>query len=108
MKETILLVDDEQQVRVHVGLTLRNAGYAVLTAGSGEEALQTFARRRTSIAIVDAGLADLSGLELLKRWKAIAPDTEIILTLDRDKLDLAGESLKLEACCSGPWTPKFC
>ncbi|MBS5050204.1 MAG: histidine kinase [Desulfovibrionaceae bacterium] len=97
MKETILLVDDEQQVRVHVGLTLRNAGYAVLTAGSGEEALQTFARRRTSIAIVDAGLADLSGLELLKRWKAIAPDTEIILTLDRDKLDLAGESLKLEA-----------
>ena len=29
MKETILLVDDEQQVRVHVGLTLRNAGYAV-------------------------------------------------------------------------------
>lgn len=97
MKETILLVDDEQDVRVHVGLALRNAGYAVLTAGSGEEALQTFARQRTPIILADAGLSDISGLELLRRWKSIAPDTEVILSVERHEFDLAAESLKLEA-----------
>ena len=53
MKETILLVDDEQGIRTVMGLSLRDAGYNVITVASGEEALQLFAERPIPIVITD-------------------------------------------------------
>lgn len=47
MKETILLVDDEQGIRTVMGLSLRDAGYNVITVASGEEA-RSFSRNGPS------------------------------------------------------------
>ena len=79
MKETILLVDDEQGIRTVMGLSLRDAGYNVITVASGEEALQLFAERPIPIVITDIRMPGMNGLDLLKHIKILAPETEVIL-----------------------------
>ena len=69
MKETILLVDDEQGIRTVMGLSLRDAGYNVITVASGEEALQLFAERPIPIVITDIRMPGMNGLDLLKHIK---------------------------------------
>ena len=64
MKETILLVDDEQGIRTVMGLSLRDAGYNVITVASGEEALQLFAERPIPIVITDIRMPGMNGLDL--------------------------------------------
>ena len=75
MKETILLVDDEQGIRTVMGLSLRDAGYNVITVASGEEALQLFAERPIPIVITDIRMPGMNGLDLLKHIKILAPET---------------------------------
>ena len=65
MKETILLVDDEQGIRTVMGLSLRDAGYNVITVASGEEALQLFAERPIPIVITDIRMPGMNGLDPL-------------------------------------------
>lgn len=97
MNETILLVDDEQGIRTVMGLSLRDAGYNVLTVPSGEEALELFAKRPIPIVITDIKMPGISGLELLKQIKSTAPETEVILISGHADLDIAIQGLKLEA-----------
>ena len=49
MKETILFVDDDLDVRTVTSLFLRDAGYNVITVASGEEALQLFGEREVPV-----------------------------------------------------------
>ena len=97
MKETILLVDDEQGIRTVMGLSLRDAGYKVLTVASAEEALQLFAEQTIPIVITDIRMPGMSGLDLLKHIKILSPDTEVILISGHADLEMAIQGLKLEA-----------
>lgn len=97
MKETILLVDDEQGIRTVMGLSLRDAGYNVITVASGEEALQLFAERPIPIVITDIRMPGMNGLDLLKHIKILAPETEVILISGHADLEMAIQGLKLEA-----------
>ena len=97
MKETILLVDDEQGIRTVMGLSLRDAGYNVITVASGEEALQLFAERPIPIVITDIRMPGMNGLDLLKHIKILAPETEVILISGHADLEMASQGLKLEA-----------
>ena len=97
MKEKILLVDDEQSVRTNMGLTLRDAGYNVITVASAEEALQLFAEHPIPIVLTDTQMPGMSGLDLLRHIKIIAPETEVILMSGHADLEMAIQGLKLEA-----------
>ena len=97
MAERILLVDDEEGIRKMLGLILRDAGYAVLTASGGEEALAIFARERPRIVLTDIKMPGMDGIAVLGRIKDISPDTEVIMVTGHGDVDLAIQSIKHQA-----------
>jgi DNA-binding response OmpR family regulator len=67
--KTILVADDESHILNVVSLKLRNAGYRVLTARDGQEALDLALAERPDLLITDYHMPQLSGLELCRRLK---------------------------------------
>ena len=68
-QRTILVADDESHILHVVSLKLRNAGYRVLTAHDGQEALEAAQQERPDLIITDYHMPQLSGLELCRRLK---------------------------------------
>jgi two-component system response regulator ResD len=68
-RETILVVDDDLQIRALVKIFLEQAGYAVATAGDGEDALNVFRSNRSRIALVltDVRMPNMNGFDLADR-----------------------------------------
>lgn len=64
---TILVADDEPHIVQVVALKLRNAGYEVLTAGDGEEALELAHRHRVDLVVTDQMMPYLTGTELARK-----------------------------------------
>ena len=67
--KTILVADDESHILNVVSLKLRNAGYRVLTASDGQEALEMATQERPDLLITDYHMPLLSGIELCRRLK---------------------------------------
>jgi signal transduction histidine kinase len=97
MGETILLVDDEDGIRKVLGISLRDAGYEVLTAANGEEALSVFRAKKPAMVLTDIKMPGMDGIELLQRIKRESADTEVIMLTGHGDLDLAIRSLQCEA-----------
>jgi signal transduction histidine kinase len=96
-KNTILLVDDEEGIRKVLGIYLADMDYKVLTAKSGEEALDIFRKDKPSIVIADIRMPGMNGIELLHRLKKEEPETEVIMMTGHGEMDLAIESVQLDA-----------
>lgn len=96
-QRTILIVDDEEDIREILSLSLSDWGYHVQTAGSGVEALRQFEEIHPDIVLTDIRMPGINGIELLRRMKAIHPDTEVIMITGHGDMDLAIQSLKYEA-----------
>jgi two-component system KDP operon response regulator KdpE len=77
----ILVVDDEAQLRRLLRLTLEEAGYTVREAETGEAALREFARRAPDAVILDLGLPDLPGVEVLARLRQSSSVPVLILSV---------------------------
>lgn len=82
---SILVVDDEQSVRVALGRLLEMAGYAVSVAESGEEGLSVLSRIPVQVVISDNHMPGMSGIDLLKLVRVRYPHImRIMLTGDPD------------------------
>ncbi len=69
-KRRILIVDDDAHLRTFLTEVIGHAGYATVTAASGEEALQVVAAGEPDMALLDITMPGMSGLELAARLKA--------------------------------------
>ncbi|GAB7079999.1 response regulator [Megalodesulfovibrio paquesii] len=96
-EKTVLLVDDEEGIRKVLSLILRDAGYEVHLAVSGEDALNRLAEVQPAIVLTDIKMPGMDGIELLSRIKAQDPDIEVIMLTGHGDLDLAIQSIKREA-----------
>ena len=67
--KTILVADDESHILHVVSLKLRNAGYTVVTARDGQEALELAQQHKPDLLITDYHMPQLSGLELCQKLK---------------------------------------
>jgi CheY-like chemotaxis protein len=77
---TILVVDDDAEVREILAETLAEFGYRVLQAASGEEALPLLERSRNiHLLITDVRMPGMSGLELTERARTRDPSLKVIL-----------------------------
>jgi CheY-like chemotaxis protein len=77
----VLVVDDEPSVLAVTGRTLEEAGYRVLTAANGEEALQVLVRRpEVALVVTDIVMPVLGGEELARRLAADRPDVRVLFT----------------------------
>jgi PAS domain S-box-containing protein len=79
---TILLAEDEDGIRMLVEKLLRDVGLKVVSASTGELAIELFAQRSTAIsfAVLDLTLPGISGIETLARLRQTRPDLKAILT----------------------------
>jgi two-component system response regulator FlrC len=93
-KANILVVDDEPTIRLLVTSVLKDEGYAVTAAASGEEALQLAARRHFHLVITDLKMPGISGVELLERVKGDDPETCVILLTAFGTVEGAVEAMK--------------
>ena len=76
-EKTILVCDDESHILNVVSLKLRNAGYRVLTASDGQEALDLAIQETPDLLITDYHMPLLSGIELCRRLKQNAATMSI-------------------------------
>ncbi|MBI5931671.1 MAG: response regulator transcription factor [Chloroflexi bacterium] len=93
----ILVVDDEGAIRYSVTKTLERVGYQVMTASSGEEALDIMAQNDFDVVVTDIRMPGISGVDLLARIKEQSPDAIVILMTGYASLGTAVESLRLGA-----------
>jgi len=94
----ILIVDDEEDIRVVLSIALSGSGYDVITATTGEEAIRLFSEMHPPIVLTDIKMPGMiDGIELLRQIKRESPDTEIVMMTGHGDMDLAIKSLKFEA-----------
>jgi DNA-binding response OmpR family regulator len=79
MKQHILIVDDEDQIRELLSLYLSKHGYQVSTATTSAETLQIVKRTPVDLVVLDIGLADEDGLGLLSTIKARNPAIQVVM-----------------------------
>jgi two-component system NtrC family response regulator/two-component system nitrogen regulation response regulator GlnG len=92
----ILLVDDERNVHYSIQRALGEA-FRIVSAFSGEEALHKLASDRPALVLLDVKLADLDGLETLRRIKAMDRDVPVILLTAYGTTETAITAMKLGA-----------
>ncbi len=100
----ILLVEDEPMLRDAFRLILEDAGYVVEEAGSAREALESAARSTPSLILLDLGLPDRPGLEVVRelRHRDATRDTPILALTGRT--GAREEQACLEAGCTHFYT----
>jgi len=87
----VLVVDDEIQIRRFLRISLEANGYAIEEAENGHDAVLKVARLRPDLIILDLGLPDMDGLEVIKRLREWSQVPVIVLSVrdtDRDKVAL--------------------
>jgi len=87
--QTILIVDDEPQIRRVMRTTLSSHGYPVIEAKSGEEALGLIRTEHADLIVLDVNLPGISGLETCREIRASSDVPIIMLTVrnsERDKV----------------------
>ena len=108
--KTILVADDESHILAVVSMKLRNAGYTVVTARDGQEALDAATASKPDLLITDYHMPELSGLELCQRLEQ-DPETrsipKIMLTARGYNLEPADtESSGIRCMLSKPFSPR--
>ncbi len=92
MKETVLLIDDDPLVHKVIGSAFKQQGFLTLAALSGEEGLKLLRKSLPDLVILDLGLNDIGGLDLLgaiRNDKSAAPTPVIVLTgTNRENQDI--------------------
>ena len=69
MGRTVLVVDDEQDIRVLARVTLQSAGYRVIEASSGQEALAAIETEGPDVVLLDIRMQDMDGWEVLEKLR---------------------------------------
>jgi DNA-binding NtrC family response regulator len=93
----LLVVDDDSEFRETLATRFSRHGFEVKTATGGEEAIGLAQQREFDVAIFDMMMPGMSGLDLLKRFKADHADTEVILLTGQGTIETAVEAMKLGA-----------
>ena len=97
MKKTLLIVDDEINIRKFIKMSYASKGYDVYTAGSAEEALKVMENHPITILITDMRLPKMSGLELITKVREFSDSPYMIMMTAFGDVDLAVDVMKAGA-----------
>jgi two-component system NtrC family sensor kinase len=93
----ILVVDDEEAIRIAVVRVLAQKGYAITAAQNAEEALRHVEENEFDLVILDIGMPNVDGLTLLTQIKGLAPRTEAVMLSARGSIEIAMRSVQAGA-----------
>lgn len=85
MKPVALIVDDEPQIRRLLRVVLEGENYQVHEAENGQQGLHEIASRRPAVILLDLGLPDMEGLEVLKRLREWSEAPVLVLSVRDDE-----------------------
>src|SRR5256886_5712028 len=97
MSETILVVDDEENIRHTLRGVLADEGFDVLEAPNGRRALELLEHVAPRLAIVDVWMPEVDGIELLERMRSHAPRLPIIVISGHGTIETAVRVIRLGA-----------
>ena len=105
--DRILVVDDEPSIRKIVEYALRDAGFEVLTAGRGDEALAVVARENVDLVVLDLMIPGVDGLEVCRRIRAERNVPIIMLSARGEEVDkVLGLELGADDYVTKPFSPR--
>jgi len=105
--QTVLVVDDEPKIVQLARDYLEHAGFAVLTAGDGASALQAVGTRRPDLVVLDLGIPEVEGLEVIRTIRAAGTTPIVVLTARDTELDtLLGLELGADDYMTKPFSPR--
>ena len=109
MAKTILVVDDSSSVRQVVGIALKGAGYDVLEASDGKDALGKLNGRKVNLIISDVNMPNMDGLTFIKEVKKLASykftPIMMLTTVSEDAKKQEGRAAGAKAWVVKPFKP---
>jgi DNA-binding response OmpR family regulator len=105
--KTVLIVDDEPEILRLVRDYLERAGFEVVTAGNGADALREFGRRRPDLVVLDLTLPETDGLDVARSMRRTGDVPIIMLTARTDEADrVAGLELGADDYVTKPFSAR--
>ncbi len=80
MKKFLLLVDDEESIRILYREEFEDEGYKVITAENGQEALEEFQKNRPDLVILDLQMPGMDGIDVLRQMKMLDSTVPVIIS----------------------------
>ncbi|MEZ4601590.1 MAG: sigma-54 dependent transcriptional regulator [Syntrophotaleaceae bacterium] len=96
-KQKVLLVDEDRQLCSSLAVQLTERDYEVASLFSGQGALELLAEESPDLLLLEQGLADMDGLEVLRQAKQLDEDLNVILVTTSDAPEVAVQALRLGA-----------
>jgi DNA-binding NtrC family response regulator len=93
----VLIVDDDPALRQTMEAIVKSAGMNSITAGTGEEALETIRRSPVDVMLLDVQLPGVSGLHVLRQVRERHPDIGVIMVSVVKEIPVAVEAIKYGA-----------
>ncbi|MBW2731427.1 MAG: sigma-54-dependent Fis family transcriptional regulator [Deltaproteobacteria bacterium] len=90
----ILLVDDEEANLLSLSRIMKREGFSVLTAGDAKAGLESLRQHRVNVLITDLVMPSMTGVDLLKAARTIAPETEVVVMTAYGTVENAVEAMK--------------
>lgn len=104
--ETILIVDDEKEIRNLIGIYLKNEGFHVLEACDGEEGLQLVKKHKVHLIVLDLMMPKVNGIEMCMKVREIAEMPIIMLTAKSQDMDkISGLPIGADDYVTKPFNP---
>ncbi len=95
--EKILIIDDELLIRNFLAETLRRKSFEVTTAPDGKSGIKILKEKSFDLVITDMKMPDITGLEVLRQVKEIAPETMVIIITAFGSIENAVEAMRIGA-----------
>ena len=104
--ETILIVDDEKEIRNLISIYLKNEGFHVLEACDGEEGLQLVKMHKVHLIVLDLMMPKVNGIEMCMKVREIAEMPIIMLTAKSQDMDkIVGLTIGADDYVTKPFNP---
>lgn len=97
LRKRVLVVDDEAEFREMLVEYLHGKGFEALGAGGGEEALELILKFRPGVVLLDVAMPRMTGVEVLKRIKALREETCVVMVSGRGDEEIAKRTLGMGA-----------
>jgi FixJ family two-component response regulator len=94
---SVLIVDDEKNIRLTLSLALEKLNLQVDTAVNGEEALGKLAEKSYAVMLLDLRMPGIDGMEVLRRVSELKPEVKVVIITAYGSIEAAVEAMKLGA-----------
>ncbi len=107
MSNSILVVDDDAEIRDVVRISLTQAGFDVTEAGDGAEALHRFSKNAADLIVLDIGLPEMDGRDVCRELRRKSDVPILFLTAEADEIDrVVGLELGADDYVTKPFSPR--